>query len=137
MKKSCLYFDKKYKCVSFIVHYKGLTLMRLTLFKRGEIFIAKWWLIWVNSSPSSKTILRLDNYKQSWFTEKEQQKMFNWTNIKYSGQFSWMHKEKLSGCTLLTSVSHAQTYLTWHISHYGLKINWLICDICHSHSIPW
>ena len=26
MKKSCLYFDKKYKCVSFIVHYKGLTL---------------------------------------------------------------------------------------------------------------
>ena len=29
MKKSCLYFDKKYKCVSFIVHYKGLTLMCL------------------------------------------------------------------------------------------------------------
>jgi len=26
MKKTCLYFDKKYKCVSFIVHYKGLTL---------------------------------------------------------------------------------------------------------------
>jgi len=26
VKKSCLYFDKKYKCVSFIVHYKGLTL---------------------------------------------------------------------------------------------------------------
>ena len=26
MKKSCLYFDTKYKCVSFIVHYKGLTL---------------------------------------------------------------------------------------------------------------
>ena len=26
MKKSCLYFDKQYKCVSFIVHYKGLTL---------------------------------------------------------------------------------------------------------------
>ena len=24
MKKSCLYFDKKYKCVSYIVHYKGL-----------------------------------------------------------------------------------------------------------------
>jgi len=30
MKKSCLYFDKKkYECVSFIVHYKGLTLTRL------------------------------------------------------------------------------------------------------------
>ena len=27
MKKSC--FDKKYKCVSFIVHYKGLTLRGL------------------------------------------------------------------------------------------------------------
>ena len=26
MKKSCLFLDKKYKCVSFIVHYKGLTL---------------------------------------------------------------------------------------------------------------
>ena len=26
MKQFCLYFDKKYKCVSFIVHYKGLTL---------------------------------------------------------------------------------------------------------------
>ena len=26
MKQSCLYFDKKYKCVSFIVHYTGLTL---------------------------------------------------------------------------------------------------------------
>jgi len=26
MKKSCLYFDKKYKCASFVVHYKGLTL---------------------------------------------------------------------------------------------------------------
>ena len=26
MKKSCLYFNKKCKCVSFIVHYKGLTL---------------------------------------------------------------------------------------------------------------
>ena len=26
MKKSCLYFDKKYKCVSFIVHYEGFTL---------------------------------------------------------------------------------------------------------------
>ena len=26
MNKSCLYFDKKYKCVFFIVHYKGLTL---------------------------------------------------------------------------------------------------------------
>ena len=26
MKKSCLYIDKKYKCVSFIGHYKGLTL---------------------------------------------------------------------------------------------------------------
>ena len=29
MKKSCLYFDKKYKCASFIVHYKGLTLNSL------------------------------------------------------------------------------------------------------------
>ena len=29
MKKSCLYFDKKYKSVSFIVHYKGLTLTLL------------------------------------------------------------------------------------------------------------
>ena len=29
MKKSCLYIDKKYKCVSFIVHYKGLTLIDL------------------------------------------------------------------------------------------------------------
>ena len=29
MKKSCLFFlDKKYKCVSFIVHYTGLTLKR-------------------------------------------------------------------------------------------------------------
>jgi len=27
MKTSCLYFDTKYKCVSFIVHYKGLTLI--------------------------------------------------------------------------------------------------------------
>ena len=27
MKTFCLFFDKKYKCVSFIVHYKGLTLM--------------------------------------------------------------------------------------------------------------
>jgi len=26
MKKSCSYFDHKYKCVSFIVRYKGLTL---------------------------------------------------------------------------------------------------------------
>jgi len=26
MKNDGLYFDKKYKCVSFIVHYKGLTL---------------------------------------------------------------------------------------------------------------
>ena len=26
MKKYCLYFDKNYKCVSFIVYYKGLTL---------------------------------------------------------------------------------------------------------------
>ena len=26
MKKSCLYFDKKYSHVSFTVHYKGLTL---------------------------------------------------------------------------------------------------------------
>ena len=26
MKKSCLFFDKKYKCVCFIVHYTGLTL---------------------------------------------------------------------------------------------------------------
>ena len=27
MKEFCLYFDKKkHKCVSFIVHYKGLTL---------------------------------------------------------------------------------------------------------------
>ena len=30
MKQSCLYFDKKYKCVSFIVHYTALT---LTLFR--------------------------------------------------------------------------------------------------------
>ena len=30
MKKSCLYFDKKYKCASFIDHYKGLTLIRFT-----------------------------------------------------------------------------------------------------------
>jgi len=29
MKKSCLYFDKKFKCVSFIVHYKGLTLSKI------------------------------------------------------------------------------------------------------------
>ena len=28
MKKSCLYFDKKYKCVSFIVRYKGPTLIQ-------------------------------------------------------------------------------------------------------------
>ena len=26
MKKYCLYFDKKYKCVPFIVHYKGHTM---------------------------------------------------------------------------------------------------------------
>ena len=26
MKESCLYFDKKYKCLSFKVHYKGITL---------------------------------------------------------------------------------------------------------------
>ena len=26
MKKSCLYFDKKYNYVPFIVHYKDLTL---------------------------------------------------------------------------------------------------------------
>jgi len=26
MKKSCLFFDKKYKCVWFKVHYTGLTL---------------------------------------------------------------------------------------------------------------
>ena len=31
MKKSCLYFDKKYKCVSFIVHYKGLNLIGKSL----------------------------------------------------------------------------------------------------------
>ena len=30
MKKSYLYFNKKYKCVSFIVHYKGLTVMSIT-----------------------------------------------------------------------------------------------------------
>ena len=28
MKKYFLYFDKKYKCVSFIVHYKSLTLSK-------------------------------------------------------------------------------------------------------------
>ena len=32
MKISCLYFDKKYKCVSFIVHYKGLTLNKINTF---------------------------------------------------------------------------------------------------------
>jgi len=26
LKTSCLYLDKKYKCVSFIVHFKDLTL---------------------------------------------------------------------------------------------------------------
>ena len=31
MKKSCLYFDKKHKCVSFIVHYKGRTLIKAYL----------------------------------------------------------------------------------------------------------
>ena len=30
MKKSCLFFDKKFKCVSFIVHYKCLTLTLLS-----------------------------------------------------------------------------------------------------------
>ena len=31
MKKSCLYFDKKYKCVSFIVHYIGLSLSLIVI----------------------------------------------------------------------------------------------------------
>ena len=40
MKKSCLYFDKKYKCVSFIVHYKGLTLNQRLIYnlRNGEIY---------------------------------------------------------------------------------------------------
>ena len=32
MKKSCLYFDKKNKCASFIVHYKRLTLNKINKF---------------------------------------------------------------------------------------------------------
>ena len=42
MKKSCLYFDKKYKCVSFIVHYKGLT---LTLEWPNKQFVKLWNII--------------------------------------------------------------------------------------------
>ena len=39
MKNSCLYFDKKYKCVFFIVHYKGLTLtIKLKCF-RGKQYL--------------------------------------------------------------------------------------------------
>ena len=40
MKKSRLYFDKKYKCVSFIVHYKALTLsvIAMTFIRRKFIF---------------------------------------------------------------------------------------------------
>jgi len=45
--KYCLYVDKKYKCVSFIVHYKGITLSdnpkqthyKLTRFKNAKIGI--------------------------------------------------------------------------------------------------
>jgi len=40
MKKSCLYFDKKYKCASFIDHYKGLTLIRFTGHVVGAIMLA-------------------------------------------------------------------------------------------------
>jgi len=36
MKKSCLYFDKKYKCVLFIVHYKGLTLSTTAFITHGS-----------------------------------------------------------------------------------------------------
>ena len=38
MKRSCLYFDKKYKCVSFIVHYKGLTLIERFVCVRGVLY---------------------------------------------------------------------------------------------------
>ena len=31
MEKTCVLFNKKYKCVSFKVHYKGLTLITLTI----------------------------------------------------------------------------------------------------------
>ena len=40
MKKSCLYFDKKkYKCVSFIVHCRGLTLNDCIKLSFGEYMI--------------------------------------------------------------------------------------------------
>jgi len=44
MKKSCLYFDKKYKCVSLIVHYKGFTFnnhIQLHVVSRGLSFCFK------------------------------------------------------------------------------------------------
>jgi len=42
MKKSCLFFDKKYKYVSFIVHYKGLTLMHSINIYNVIIFLLSW-----------------------------------------------------------------------------------------------
>ena len=42
MKNSCFYFDKKYKCVSFIVQFKGLTIFR----KDNCLFIMKMTFVW-------------------------------------------------------------------------------------------